>query len=115
MNREQMLQILETEFERNWFRFTNRMNYEIIDLVRNSFLIDEMLESLNSKEYNLNYTSSNRYQRYILVSLTRQFTMLLYVVSKEGNEVNRDSIFEAQKILKEKGSCPIMPCIKPKN
>lgn len=115
MNREQMLQILETEFERNWYRFTNRMNYETIEMVRESFLIDQMLESLNSKEYDLNNTSSSRYQRYILISLTRQFTMLLYVVSKEGTEVNKDSIFEAQTILKEKGNCPIMPCIKPKN
>jgi hypothetical protein len=55
-----------------------------------------------------------RYQRFILTRLANQFAVLLFMVSNEGENVNSSTIREAQEILKDKGRCPIMPCINPK-
>lgn len=116
MNRETLIGILEKGFTAEWKKQSGRPNFEIIEIIQESFLIDEMVDSLNKDwEQSKDRILVKRYQRIVLIRLAGQFAFLLYLVSNEGKNVNNYTIREAQDILKNKGKCPIMPCIKPKN
>ncbi|CAI2767341.1 hypothetical protein [Flavobacterium collinsii] len=115
MNTSQMVRILEDAFVREWIRNAENINTKVIDLVRESFLINQMNESINAINPSDENLINERYQFLLLSSLSKQFAFLLFHVSKDGLEVNPETIREAQEILKNSGKCPIMPCIKPKN
>ena len=113
MNKEQLIKILEKSFTKEWLRLTQRFDDKMIGLIEDSFLIDKMLDSINLiiKKSNGRY-SIRRHQEYQLTILAQQFAMILFVVSNEGDEVNKKSIQVAQKILKVNGKCKIYPCTK---
>lgn len=113
MNREQLLRLLEDSFTTEWRRLTRLTDYEMNSMVEDAFLIDEMLESINSNIHKSpDIYRATRHQRYLLISLARQFAMILFVVSQEGKEVTTKTVEESQAILKNQGRCPIFPCSK---
>ncbi len=115
MNKELLLRTLEYNFTAEWKRHAGRLDYKVVQLLNESFLFDEMVESLNrDSNAAVNKALSLRYQRFILRSLSRQFALQLYIVSKGGKEINQVTIRRAQENLKKRGKCPMMPCIKPK-
>jgi hypothetical protein len=115
MNREELIRVLEKGFTSEWIKQSGTPDYKIINLVQESFLPDQMVESLNKDlQKAKNRILKKRYQRFLLTSLSNQFADLLFYTSNEGKNVNPSTIREAQEILKHKGNCPIMPCIKPK-
>lgn len=115
MNKEQLIGVLERGFTSGWKKQSGIANYDIINIVQESFLLDQMAQSLN-KDLQKTKTRiiKKRYHRFLLTRLANQFAFLLFIVSEEGKNVNPSTIRQAQEILKNQGKCPIMPCIKPK-
>lgn len=113
MEKQELIDILEKGFDRRWQSLANKRYSESKEFLMNYFLIDNILETVNSRGMYIDNSLQNmRYQRRVLSHLSSEFAFILYFVSNKGTEINERSIFESQRLLKTSGKCKVYPCTK---
>jgi len=112
MEKIEMLEILEDSFSGRWKTLGARENKEIYSIIRNEFLIDEIVNSVNQKLNNSKDPLTLRYQKYLLSYLSSEFAVILFFISNRGENINYNTVIESQKLLKTDSKCKIHPCTK---